>query len=176
MELDLLSLFRVHVHSCRYSLAENPRPPPLRLWAHLRRRYWSAKTDDISLWPPLLENWMSSAFFCERSILSLTSFRYTVNGDAAVHSTVHFTIMPGPGEMLKILRRDESESVNLTILINFTVTNKELEDIKDFVLAFEWFLVYYGGLQRDVVYLCWPIVFSYMSPIAGGLGLRSLSQ
>jgi hypothetical protein len=45
--------------------------------------------------------------------------------------------MPGPGEMLKILRRDESESVNLTILINFTVTNKELEDIKDFVLAFE---------------------------------------
>ncbi len=28
-------------------------------------------------------------------------------------------------------------TVNITILINFTVTHKELDDIKDFVLAFE---------------------------------------
>ncbi len=27
-----------------------------------------------------------------------------------------------------------------------------------------------GGLQRDVVYLCWPIAPSYMSPNAGGWG------
>ncbi len=33
------------------------------------------------------------------------------------------------------------------------------------------------GLQRDVVYLGWPIAFSYMSPNAGGWGeLRGLSK
>jgi hypothetical protein len=34
------------------------------------------------------------------------------------------------------------------------------------------------GLQRDVVYLCWPIAPSYMSPNAGGWGgeMRGLSQ
>ncbi len=31
-----------------YSLAETPPPPP-RIWAHIRGRYWSAKIDDISL-------------------------------------------------------------------------------------------------------------------------------
>ncbi len=29
-------------------------PPPPRIWAHIRGRYWSAKIDDISLWPPIL--------------------------------------------------------------------------------------------------------------------------
>jgi hypothetical protein len=38
MELDLQSL----------SLVETPQPH-LRIWAHLRGRYWSAKIDDISL-------------------------------------------------------------------------------------------------------------------------------
>jgi hypothetical protein len=32
-------------------LAETSQPPPL-IWAHLRRRYWSAKIDDISLQLP----------------------------------------------------------------------------------------------------------------------------
>jgi hypothetical protein len=33
-----------------YSLAETPqRPPPPRIWAHIRGLYWSAKIDDISL-------------------------------------------------------------------------------------------------------------------------------
>ncbi len=32
-----------------YSLAETPKPPPPRIRAHIRRRYWSAKIDDISL-------------------------------------------------------------------------------------------------------------------------------
>ncbi len=35
-----------------YSLADNPQPPPPRIWAHIRGRYWSTKVDDISLWPP----------------------------------------------------------------------------------------------------------------------------
>ncbi len=30
----------------------DPAPPPPRIWAHIRGRYyWSAKIDDISLWP-----------------------------------------------------------------------------------------------------------------------------
>jgi hypothetical protein len=33
-----------------YSLAETPQPPnPLRIWTHIRGRYWSAKIDDISM-------------------------------------------------------------------------------------------------------------------------------
>ncbi len=41
-----------------YSLAETPQPPPPapRIWAHMRGRYWSAKKDDISLWPPGLQH------------------------------------------------------------------------------------------------------------------------
>ncbi len=31
--------------------ATSPSPSP-RIWAHIRRRYWSAKIDDISVWPP----------------------------------------------------------------------------------------------------------------------------
>jgi hypothetical protein len=48
LELDL----KIYLGSCvlRYSLAETPRlPPSLHIWAHIRGRYWSAKTDDISL-------------------------------------------------------------------------------------------------------------------------------
>jgi hypothetical protein len=39
-----------------YSLAETPQPSPPpptpRIWAHVRELYWSAKIDDVSLWPP----------------------------------------------------------------------------------------------------------------------------
>jgi hypothetical protein len=53
MELDLPNLFGLHVHSCTHWLRPRnpPAPPPQypRIWAHIRRRYWSAKTDDISL-------------------------------------------------------------------------------------------------------------------------------
>ncbi len=48
LELDL----KIYLGSCvlLYSLAETPRlPPSLRIWAHIRGRYWSAKIDDISL-------------------------------------------------------------------------------------------------------------------------------
>jgi hypothetical protein len=31
-----------------------PPPTPPGIWAHIRGRYWSAKIDDISLWPPAL--------------------------------------------------------------------------------------------------------------------------
>jgi hypothetical protein len=48
MEIDLQSVFRLHVHSCTHWL--RPATPPLpRIWAHIRGRYWAAKMDDISL-------------------------------------------------------------------------------------------------------------------------------
>ncbi len=37
-------------------------PPSPRIWAHIRGRYWSAKIDDISLWPPAFK-WQLSAIF-----------------------------------------------------------------------------------------------------------------
>jgi hypothetical protein len=38
------------VYSCTHWLGpRNSSPPPPRIWAHLRGRYWSAKIDDISL-------------------------------------------------------------------------------------------------------------------------------
>jgi hypothetical protein len=53
MELDLQSLFGLHVHSCTHYLILQLPPSPLpRIWAHIRGRYWSAKIDDISLKPP----------------------------------------------------------------------------------------------------------------------------
>jgi hypothetical protein len=57
-ELDLQSLFRLHVHSCTHWLRPEilqlrPRNPPIPpyplIWAHIRGSYWSAKIDDISL-------------------------------------------------------------------------------------------------------------------------------
>ncbi len=51
MELDLQSLFGLHVHSCTHGLRPRNLPPP-HIWAYIRGRYWSAKRDDISLWPP----------------------------------------------------------------------------------------------------------------------------
>ncbi len=41
-----------------YSLAETPQlPPPPRIWAHIRGRYWSAKLDGMaSLCDPMLEH------------------------------------------------------------------------------------------------------------------------
>jgi hypothetical protein len=52
MELDLQSLFGLHiVHSCTHW--QRPRnSPPLHIWAHIKGRYWSAKIEDISLKPP----------------------------------------------------------------------------------------------------------------------------
>jgi hypothetical protein len=53
MELDLQSLFGsmcMHIAQL-YSLVETPQPPPPRIWAQIRGRYWSAKKDDISLCP-----------------------------------------------------------------------------------------------------------------------------
>jgi hypothetical protein len=53
MELDLQSLFGLHVHALCTSVLmprpRNPRRPPSPAWAHIRGRYWPAKIDDISL-------------------------------------------------------------------------------------------------------------------------------
>ncbi len=55
MEVDLQSLFGLQVTWCAqlYSLAETPHSlPPPAFGLVLRGRYWSAKIDDISLYPP----------------------------------------------------------------------------------------------------------------------------
>jgi hypothetical protein len=58
MELDLQSLFGLHVHSYTYWL--RPRnPPPLPI--HIQGRYWSAKIDDISLCPPRMDGGVKKA-------------------------------------------------------------------------------------------------------------------
>ncbi len=49
-ELDLQNIFGLNFHSCTHCL--RPRNPTPRIWAHTRGRYWSAKIDYISLWPP----------------------------------------------------------------------------------------------------------------------------
>jgi hypothetical protein len=46
IKLDLQSLFGLHVYSCTH---ETLQPPPPRIWAHIRWRYWSTKIEDISL-------------------------------------------------------------------------------------------------------------------------------
>jgi hypothetical protein len=45
MELDIQSLFGLHVHSCTHWLRPRNSLPPLRIWTHIRGRYWSAKID-----------------------------------------------------------------------------------------------------------------------------------
>ncbi len=53
MELDIQSLFGLHVYSCTHWLRPCNSPPSSpRIWAHIRGRNWSAKVDDISLKPP----------------------------------------------------------------------------------------------------------------------------
>ncbi len=51
MELDLQSLFGLHVTCCTqlFSLAETLQPFPLAFELIYEVRYWSAKIDDISL-------------------------------------------------------------------------------------------------------------------------------
>jgi hypothetical protein len=52
MDLDLQSLFGLHVHTCTHWLRpRNPPPPSPRIGTHIRGRYWSAKIDDISCDP-----------------------------------------------------------------------------------------------------------------------------
>ncbi len=53
IEVDLQSLSSMShdVHSCTHWLRpRNPLPSP-RIGSRIRGRYWSAKIDDISLWP-----------------------------------------------------------------------------------------------------------------------------
>ncbi len=58
MELCLIqSSFRLHVHSCTHWLRLRISP---RILAHKRERYWSAKIDDISLWPPKVDTCLLS--------------------------------------------------------------------------------------------------------------------
>ena len=72
MELHLQSLFGLHVHSCTHWLRPRNSPPPSpTIWAHLWGRYWSAKIDDISLWPSLyLQTFYSIFSLTEQGPLS----------------------------------------------------------------------------------------------------------
>jgi hypothetical protein len=45
MDLDLQSLFGLHVHSCTHWLTPQPPPPAFGL---VYEGFWSAKIDDIS--------------------------------------------------------------------------------------------------------------------------------
>jgi hypothetical protein len=47
MEIDLQSLFGLHVLSCTHCLRSRIPPSP-RVWAHVRGRCWSPKIDDIT--------------------------------------------------------------------------------------------------------------------------------
>ncbi len=64
MELDLQSLFGLHMHSWTVLIGLRPRNPTssLHIWAHVRGRYGSAKIYDISLWPSALPK---PAYNCE---------------------------------------------------------------------------------------------------------------
>ncbi len=44
-------------------------PPPPRIWAHIRGRYWSAKIDEITLWPPDSDIWNSVCCYPSRSLI-----------------------------------------------------------------------------------------------------------
>ncbi len=67
IELDLQSLFVLHVHSCTHWLRNRNTPPPC-IWALIRRRYLSAKIDDISLWPSG-ETWQHRHFNIQTAVL-----------------------------------------------------------------------------------------------------------
>ncbi len=65
MELDLQSIFRLHVQNCAqlYSLLRPRNSPPPRIWAYIRGRYWPATIDDISLWLPVRNPSASNSFY-----------------------------------------------------------------------------------------------------------------
>ncbi len=67
-----------------YSLAETPQLPPTipRIWAHIRGCYWSAKIDDISLWPPDSSELLAT-YYDERSLLRIRTLDlFKVRGDS----------------------------------------------------------------------------------------------
>ncbi len=71
MELDLRSLFGLHVHSCSHCLRPRNSLPSPRFWAHKRGRYWSAKIDDTlcNPLPPVSMLSLFLCFLCRRSSL-----------------------------------------------------------------------------------------------------------
>jgi hypothetical protein len=77
MELDLQSLFGLHVHSCTHCC--DPATSLPRIWAHIRGRYWSAKIDDISLWPPdlFLTRCLANHFLSYWAFLANRMFLHT---------------------------------------------------------------------------------------------------
>ncbi len=72
IELDLQSLFGIHLHSFTHWLRPHKHPPSI--WAQIRGRYWSANIDDISLWPPVC-----TVLDCTHSLISyLFTTAYTL--------------------------------------------------------------------------------------------------
>jgi hypothetical protein len=54
---EIERLFGLHVHICTHWLRQRNLPPsPLAFGLIYKGRYWSAKVDDISLWPPDLSS------------------------------------------------------------------------------------------------------------------------
>jgi hypothetical protein len=56
MQLDLQRLFGLLCTAVLIGWDPATSPPPQRIWAHIRGRYWSAKIEDISLWPQDIPN------------------------------------------------------------------------------------------------------------------------
>ncbi len=81
LELDPSLFGRTAAHM--YSLAETPPPPP-QIWAHIRGGYWSAKINDISLWPLPL-----SATFTNCGLLSRGRSNVLLQGALTIASKMH---------------------------------------------------------------------------------------
>ncbi len=64
----------------------DPAAPPPRIWAHIRGRYWSAKIDDISLWP------LASSFLHGKSKWITVVIKFTL---LMIYSITLFSVRPG---------------------------------------------------------------------------------
>ncbi len=114
-DLNLQNLFGLHVHCCTQWLVR----PPTPIWAHIRGRYWSAKIDDISLWPPSprLPYYYTSLFVTGRRLPILDDWGRSESSET---QGTHF-LAPSP-TAFHLFCEEYHLTVNLTVAVlkNFT--------------------------------------------------------